>query len=121
MVGNASGYTVVACCGMILFLVLRRSMLHAIGFTYSEIVPLHRWLGAAIVGWSTIHTAGYMIFLGSEGRLQSDINFYDMSRGTLNMMGVFAYVSIFIFVPAQSTVLPPFSHLTKFFSFRVSY
>lgn len=108
MVGNASGYTVVACCGMILFLVLRRSMLHAIGFTYSEIVPLHRWLGAAIVGWSTIHTAGYMIFLGSEGRLQSDINFYDKSRGTLNMMGVFAYVSIFIFVPAQSTVLPLF-------------
>ncbi|KAF9965310.1 hypothetical protein BGZ70_005065 [Mortierella alpina] len=92
MVGNASGYTVVACCGIILFLVLRRSMLHAIGFTYSEIIPLHRWLGAAIVGWSTIHTAGYMIFLGSEGRLQSDINFYDTSRGTMNMMGVFAYV-----------------------------
>ncbi|KAF9990336.1 hypothetical protein BGZ75_002370 [Mortierella antarctica] len=94
MVGNASGYTVVACCGMILFLVLRRSMLHAIGFTYSEIIPLHRWLGAAIVGWSTIHTAGYMIFLGSEGRLQSDINFYDTSRGTMNMMGVFAYGAV---------------------------
>jgi len=94
MVGNASGYTVVACCGMILFLVLRRSMLHAIGFTYSEIVPLHRWLGAAIVGWSTIHTAGYMIFLGSEGRLASDINFYDLSRGTMNMMGVFAYGAV---------------------------
>ncbi|KAG9069485.1 hypothetical protein KI688_010388 [Linnemannia hyalina] len=94
MVGNASGYCVVACCGMILFLVLRRSMLHAIGFTYSEIVPLHRWLGAAIVGWSTIHTAGYMIFLGSEGRLQSDINFFDLSRGTLNMMGVFAYGAV---------------------------
>ncbi|KAG0271788.1 hypothetical protein BGZ95_000357, partial [Linnemannia exigua] len=96
MVGNASGYCVVTCCGMILFLVLRRSMLHAIGFTYSEIVPLHRWLGAAIVGWSTIHTAGYMIFLGSEGRLQSDINFYDKSRGTLNMMGVFAYGAVCI-------------------------
>ncbi|KAF9082593.1 hypothetical protein BGX23_012296 [Mortierella sp. AD031] len=94
MVGNASGYCVVACCGMILFLVLRRSMLHAIGFTYSEIIPLHRWLGAAIVGWSTIHTAGYMIFLGSEGRLQSDINFYDVNRGTLNMMGVFAYGAV---------------------------
>ncbi|KAF9205810.1 ferric/cupric-chelate reductase, partial [Podila verticillata] len=95
-VGNSSGYTVVACCGMILFLVLRRSMLHAIGFTYSEIIPLHRWLGAAIVGWSTIHTAGYMIFLGSEGRLQSDINFYDKSRGTMNMMGVFAYGAVCI-------------------------
>ena len=68
-------------------------MLHAIGFTYSEIIPLHRWLGAAIVGWSTVHTAGYMIYLGVEGRLQSDINFYDKARGTLNMMGVFAYVS----------------------------
>ncbi|KAG0368476.1 hypothetical protein BC939DRAFT_488780 [Gamsiella multidivaricata] len=92
--GNASGYTVVACCGMILFLVLRRSMLHAIGFTYAEIVPLHRWLGAAIVGWSTIHTIGYIVYLANDGRLQTDINFYDTSRGTLNMMGVFAYGAV---------------------------
>ncbi|KAF9181142.1 hypothetical protein BGZ51_005647 [Haplosporangium sp. Z 767] len=96
MIGNASGYTVVACCGIILFLVLRRSMLHAIGFTYAEIIPLHRWLGAAIVGWSTIHTIGYMTYLGVEGRLQSDINFYDLRRGTLNMMGVFAYGAVCI-------------------------
>ncbi|KAF9421344.1 ferric/cupric-chelate reductase [Podila epigama] len=94
MIGNASGYTVVANCGMILFLVLRRSMLHAIGFTYSEIIPLHRWLGAAIVAWSTIHTIGYVTYLGLEGRLQSDINFYDLKRGTLNMMGVFAYGAV---------------------------
>ncbi|KAG0196778.1 hypothetical protein BGX28_009754, partial [Mortierella sp. GBA30] len=94
MAGNASGYAVVASCGMILFLVLRRSMLQAIGFTYAEILPLHRWLGAAIVVWSTVHTIGYMIFLGNAGRLQSDINFYDTSRGTLNMMGVFAYGAV---------------------------
>ncbi|ORZ07474.1 hypothetical protein BCR41DRAFT_159137 [Lobosporangium transversale] len=94
MIGNASGYTIVACCGMILFLVLRRSMLHAIGFTYSEIIPLHRWLGAAIVGWSTIHAIGYITYLGNEGKLQSDINFYDRNRGTMNMMGVFAYGAV---------------------------
>ncbi|KAF9944275.1 ferric/cupric-chelate reductase, partial [Modicella reniformis] len=93
-VGNSAGYTVVACCGMILFLVLRRSMLHAIGFTYSEIIPLHRWLGASIVGWSTVHAIGYITYLGNEGHLQSDINFYDTSRGTLNMMGVFAYGAV---------------------------
>ena len=92
-VGNSSGYVVVACTGVILFLVLRRSMLHAIGFTYAEIIPMHRWLGAAIVGWSTIHAIGYITYLGNEGKLQSDINFYDTGRGTLNMMGVFAYVS----------------------------
>ncbi|KAF9580578.1 hypothetical protein BGW38_002712 [Lunasporangiospora selenospora] len=96
MVGNAAGYTVVACCGMILFLVLRRSMLHAIGFTYSEILPLHRWLGAAIVMWSTIHTIGYVIFFANENRLKTDINFYDTGRATLNMMGVFAYGAVCI-------------------------
>ncbi|KAI8606423.1 hypothetical protein EDD21DRAFT_410230 [Dissophora ornata] len=94
MVGDASGYTVVACSGMILFLVLRRSMLHAIGFTYAEIVPLHRWLGAAIVGWSTIHAAGYITYYANQSRLQTDINFYDVGRGTLNMMGVFAYGAV---------------------------
>ncbi|KAI1314921.1 hypothetical protein EDD11_001558 [Mortierella claussenii] len=95
MVGNASGYAVVAACGMILFLVLRRSMLHAIGFTYAEIIPLHRWLGASIVGWSTIHALGYIIYFANEDRL-GDINFYDIGRGTLNMMGVFAYGAVCI-------------------------
>ncbi|KAF9358341.1 hypothetical protein BGX34_008966 [Mortierella sp. NVP85] len=93
-VGNSAGYVVVACTGVILFLVLRRSMLHAIGFTYAEIIPMHRWLGAAIVGWSTIHAIGYITYLGNEGKLQSDINFYDTGRGTLNMMGVFAYGAV---------------------------
>ncbi|KAF8979035.1 hypothetical protein BGZ46_005908 [Entomortierella lignicola] len=92
-IGNASGYAIVACTGMLLFLVLRRSMLHAIGFTYSEIIPLHRWLGAAIVGWSTIHAIGYIVYLADEGRL-SDINFYDKGRGTMNMMGVFGYGAV---------------------------
>ncbi|KAF9995495.1 ferric/cupric-chelate reductase [Entomortierella chlamydospora] len=93
-IGDAAGYAIVACTGMLLFLVLRRSMLHAIGFTYSEVIPLHRWVGTAIVGWSTLHAIGYIIYLGNEGRLHSDINFYDVGRGTLNMMGVFAYGAV---------------------------
>ncbi|KAF9432814.1 ferric/cupric-chelate reductase, partial [Entomortierella beljakovae] len=93
-IGNASGYTIVACTGMLLFLVLRRSVLHAIGFTYAEIIPLHRWLGTGIVAWSTIHAIGYIVYLGNEGKLQSDINFFDKGRGTMNMMGVFAYGAV---------------------------
>jgi len=48
-------------CGMILFLVLRRSMLHAIGFTYAELLPLHRGMGLAIIFWSVVHTSKWFI------------------------------------------------------------
>ncbi|KAG0246259.1 hypothetical protein BGX31_003449 [Mortierella sp. GBA43] len=95
-IGDAAAYCIVACCGMIMFLVLRRSMLHAIGFTYAEIIPLHRWLGALIVAWSTLHAIGYIGYLGNQGTLQSSINFFDLGRGTLNMMGVFAYGAVCI-------------------------
>ncbi|KAI9234646.1 MAG: hypothetical protein BYD32DRAFT_464219, partial [Podila humilis] len=49
VIGVSGGYAAIASCGLILFLVLRRSMLHSLGFTYAEILPLHRWLGVAIV------------------------------------------------------------------------
>ncbi|KAG0086542.1 hypothetical protein BGZ93_011448, partial [Podila epicladia] len=81
---------------IILFLVLRRSLLHAIGFTYPEIVPLHRWLGAAMVVWSTIHAVFYGAWLIMEGRFVSDIAFTDKSRGTRNMPGVFAWIGVLI-------------------------
>ncbi|KAF9939352.1 hypothetical protein BGZ65_010737 [Modicella reniformis] len=81
---------------IILFLVLRRSMLHAIGFTYSEIIPLHRWLGVAILFWSTVHAGFYSTFLIMEGRFKSDIAFTDKTRGTRNMPGVFAWIGVVV-------------------------
>ncbi|KAG0255488.1 hypothetical protein BG011_005098, partial [Mortierella polycephala] len=78
----------------ILFLVLRRSMLHALGFTYPEIIPLHRWLGVAMLVWSTIHSAFYSAWLIMAGKFKSDIAFTDKSRGTRNMPGVFAWIGV---------------------------
>jgi len=79
---------------IILFLVLRRSMLHALGFTYSEIIPLHRWLGVAMLFWATVHAWFYSAFLIMEGRFISDIAFTDKTRGTRNIPGLFAWVSL---------------------------
>ncbi|KAI1314923.1 hypothetical protein EDD11_001560 [Mortierella claussenii] len=81
---------------IILFLVLRRSMLHALGFTYSEIIPLHRWLGVSMLVWSTIHGAFYTAYLIMEGKFGSDISFSDKSRGTRNMPGVFAWIGVVV-------------------------
>jgi hypothetical protein len=46
---------------MILLLVLRRSMLHALGFTYADLLPLHRGMGFAIIFWSTAHTGKLLL------------------------------------------------------------
>ncbi|KAF9144912.1 hypothetical protein BGX20_006997, partial [Mortierella sp. AD010] len=75
---------------IILFLVLRRSMLHAIGFTYPEIIPLHRWLGVTMLVWAVIHAIFYIIFLDLTGTLTTDIAFTAIGRGTRDMPGVFA-------------------------------
>ncbi|KAG0328362.1 hypothetical protein BGZ99_005545 [Dissophora globulifera] len=91
IIANSSGYAAIACSGMIMFFVLRRSMLHAIGFTYSEIIPLHRWLGTALVGWVTLHAVGYISFWATQHKLPTEFNFRDIDRGSLNMSGVFAY------------------------------
>ncbi|KAG0332713.1 hypothetical protein BG004_001131, partial [Podila humilis] len=95
-IAYSSSQAVLLDTSIILFLVLRRSMLHAIGFTYPEIIPLHRWLGAAMVGWSTIHTAFYSAYLILEGKFKSDIAFSDKGRGTRNMPGVFAWIGVVI-------------------------
>ncbi|KAF9432813.1 hypothetical protein BGZ76_010294 [Entomortierella beljakovae] len=80
----------------ILFLVLRRSMLHAIGFTYAEIIPVHRWLGVAMLWWATVHSAFYSAYLIIEGEFVEDIAFTDKARGTRNMPGVIAWFGVVI-------------------------
>ncbi|KAF9080052.1 hypothetical protein BGX23_002725, partial [Mortierella sp. AD031] len=96
VIAYSSSQAVLLDCSIILFLVLRRSMLHAIGFTYPEIIPLHRWLGVAMLVWSTIHAAFYSAYLAMEGKFWSDIAFTDKSRGTRNMPGVFAWFGMII-------------------------
>ncbi|KAG0368475.1 hypothetical protein BGZ54_001841, partial [Gamsiella multidivaricata] len=76
---------------IILFLVLRRSMLHALGFTYPEIIPLHRWLGVAMFIWATIHAFFYGAYYIIQGTFWANIAFTDKTRGTRNMPGVFAW------------------------------
>lgn len=79
-------------CGMILFLVLRRSMLHALGFTYADLLPLHRWMGVAIIFWSVVHTVGYMGHFIIDDLVSKEINFDGETRGPQNIMGFVALV-----------------------------
>ncbi|KAG0233752.1 hypothetical protein BGW42_007212 [Actinomortierella wolfii] len=93
--GAASGYAVLACTAWILFLILRRSMLHALGWTYAELVPFHRWLGVLITFWSTTHTIGYLMYYIDEDIMHEGFNFTH-ERGLMNMFGVFAYIALLI-------------------------
>ncbi|KAG0214774.1 hypothetical protein BGX28_001409 [Mortierella sp. GBA30] len=96
VLGEIGGYSAIASCGLILFLVLRRSMLHSLGFTYSEILPLHRWLGVAIVFWSILHTIGYVMFYQWDKSLSEEFNFEDKGRATMNIMGCIALGALLI-------------------------
>ncbi|KAF9363474.1 hypothetical protein BGX34_004090 [Mortierella sp. NVP85] len=107
---------------IILFLVLRRSMLHALGFTYSEIIPLHRWLGVAMLFWATVHAWFYSAFLIMEGRFTSDIAFTDKTRGIRNIPGLFAWIGIvimaFFAMPQfRRTVYPVFLYVHRIGTF----
>ncbi|KAF9328247.1 ferric/cupric-chelate reductase [Podila minutissima] len=95
-VGYGSGYAAMGACGMILFLVLRRSMLHAVGFTYAELLPLHRWMGVAIIFWSVIHTIGYMGHLILDGLVSENINFDGETRGPQNILGFVALAGLLL-------------------------
>ncbi|KAF9922539.1 hypothetical protein FBU30_007325 [Linnemannia zychae] len=95
-IAYGSSQAVLLDMSLILFLVLRRSMLHALGYTYPEIIPLHRWLGVTMLVWATVHGAFYSGYLAMEGKFTSDIAFTDKSRGTRNMPGVFAWFGILI-------------------------
>ncbi|KAK3846898.1 MAG: hypothetical protein J3R72DRAFT_432662 [Linnemannia gamsii] len=92
--GFIGGYNAIACCGIILFLVLRRSMLQSLGFTYSEVLPLHRWLGALIFFWSCLHTVGYILYYNAYQMLAEEFNFDDIGRSTMNIMGCIALAAL---------------------------
>ncbi|KAF9028389.1 hypothetical protein BGZ52_011605 [Haplosporangium bisporale] len=95
-VGYGSGYAAMGACGMILFLVLRRSMLHALGFTYADLLPLHRWMGVAIIFWSVIHTVGYMGVFIINDLIAKEINFDGETRGPQNIMGFVALAGLLV-------------------------
>ncbi|KAG0244117.1 ferric/cupric-chelate reductase [Mortierella sp. GBA43] len=97
-IGYGSGYAAIGACGMILFLVLRRSMLHALGFTYADLLPLHRGMGWAVFVWSVIHTIGYMVHFIAEGELSEEINFDGETRGPQNILGFVALVAMGILI-----------------------
>ncbi|KAF9121320.1 hypothetical protein BGW39_010631 [Mortierella sp. 14UC] len=94
-IGFGSGYAAMGACGMILLFVLRRSMLHALGFTYADLLPLHRGMGFAIIFWSTIHTIGYMVHIGMDDALAEEINFDGETRGPQNIVGFVALFAMF--------------------------
>ncbi|KAF9900776.1 hypothetical protein EC991_006901 [Linnemannia zychae] len=89
-----SGYAAMASCGLLLLLVLRRSMLQALGFTYSDVLPLHRWLGVAFIVWSTIHTICYILYYVHFNAFWRNFNFDGTTRGPQNMIALFAYAAL---------------------------
>ncbi|KAF9941711.1 ferric/cupric-chelate reductase [Modicella reniformis] len=93
-VAYASGYAALGSCGMLLFLVLRRSMLQALGYTYADILPLHRWMGVAFIVWSTIHAFGYILYYVHANAFLSHFNFDGNTRGPQNMIALFAYAAL---------------------------
>ncbi|KAF9404613.1 ferric/cupric-chelate reductase, partial [Podila epigama] len=95
-IGYGSGYAAMGACGMILFLVLRRSLLHALGFTYAELLPLHRWMGVLIIAWSIIHTVGYMGHYIMEDEVAAEINFDGETRGPQNIIGFIALFALIL-------------------------
>lgn len=80
---------------MLLLLVLRRSMFQAIGYTYADLLPLHRWMGVAFVFWSTIHTVFYIAYYVHFDAFWDAFNFDGNTRGPQNMIALVAYVSFF--------------------------
>ncbi|KAG0298770.1 ferric/cupric-chelate reductase [Linnemannia gamsii] len=93
-IGFGSGYAAMGACGMILLLVLRRSMLHALGFTYADLLPLHRGMGFAIIFWSVLHTVGYMAHFAYDNEFAAEINFDGETRGPQNIVGFVALAAM---------------------------
>ncbi|KAG0369002.1 ferric/cupric-chelate reductase [Gamsiella multidivaricata] len=88
------GYAAMGSCGMLLLLVLRRSMLQALGFTYADILPLHRWMGVAFIFWGTVHMVSYILYYVHFDAFWRNFNFDGNTRGPQNMIALFAYVAL---------------------------
>ncbi|KAG0333420.1 hypothetical protein BG000_009170 [Podila horticola] len=93
-VAFGSGYAAMGACGMLLLLVLRRSMFQAIGYTYADLLPLHRWMGVAFVFWSTIHTIFYIAYYVHFDAFWDAFNFDGNTRGPQNMIALVAYAAL---------------------------
>ncbi|KAF9362281.1 hypothetical protein BGX34_006488 [Mortierella sp. NVP85] len=93
-VAYASGYAAMGACAMLLLLVLRRSMLQALGYTYSDLLPLHRWLGVAMIVWVTIHTVGYILYYIHFDAFWRKFNFDGTTRGPQNMIALLSYAAL---------------------------
>ncbi|KAI8598930.1 ferric reductase like transmembrane component-domain-containing protein [Dissophora ornata] len=110
-VAYGSSQAVLLDTSIILFLVLRRSMFHSLGFTYQELIPLHRWLGVAMFIWATIHGISYSVQLGVAGEFFTNIAFTDKTRGTRDMPGVFAWMGVctmaFFAIPKFRRIIYP--------------
>ncbi|KAG0346351.1 hypothetical protein BG004_001888 [Podila humilis] len=88
----STGYAAMGACGMLLLLVLRRSMFQAIGYTYADLLPLHRWMGVAFVVWSTFHTVFYIAYYIHLDSFWEAFNFDGETRGPQNMIALGAYI-----------------------------
>ncbi|KAG9061580.1 ferric/cupric-chelate reductase [Linnemannia hyalina] len=93
-VAFGSGYAAMGSCGLLLLLVLRRSMLQALGFTYADILPLHRWMGVAFIVWSTIHTICYILYYVHFNAFWRNFNFDGTTRGPQNLIALVAYAAL---------------------------
>ncbi|KAG0073608.1 hypothetical protein BGZ92_003775 [Podila epicladia] len=93
-VAFGTGYAAMGACGMLLLLVLRRSMFQAIGYTYADLLPLHRWMGVAFVFWSTIHTIFYTAYYIHFDAFWDAFNFDGNTRGPQNMIALVAYAAL---------------------------
>ncbi|KAG0196638.1 ferric/cupric-chelate reductase [Mortierella sp. GBA30] len=93
-VAFGSGYAAMGSCGMLLLLVLRRSMLQALGFTYADLLPLHRWMGVAFIFWSTVHTVCYILYYIHFDSFWDEFNLDGETRGPQNMIALVAYASL---------------------------
>ncbi|KAG0198611.1 hypothetical protein BGX33_012216 [Mortierella sp. NVP41] len=89
-----SGYAAMGSCGLLLLLVLRRSMLQALGFTYADLLPLHRWMGVAFIVWSTIHTVCYILYYIHFNAFWRNFNFDGNTRGPQNLIALVAYAAL---------------------------
>ena len=96
-VAYASGYAAMASCAMLLLFILRRSMFQAMGYTYADLLPLHRGLGLAFTFWSTLHAVCYILYYVHFDAFMSHFNFDGTTRGPQNMFALLGYVSFFFF------------------------
>ncbi|KAF9931203.1 hypothetical protein BGZ67_005443 [Mortierella alpina] len=93
-IGYGSGYAAIIACAIIMFVVLRRSVLHALGFTYAELLPMHRGMGIAVLFWSVVHTIGYSVHYIMDDEWEEQFNFDGETRGPQNIIGFVALAAL---------------------------